>query len=306
MKLTFVETFLAVAEAGSIRSAADLIGKSQSALTKQLKQMEQELGLVIFQRTSKGVKPTEDGIILLSRARSIRSELNRFEQEASQLLGSQSGSLRVSAAPLAAVKILPRAISRFQIDFPQINIEISSDLFGDAVQSLRDGQDDLFIGPYADGHTSGDLRAEELFKIEMAVVTARDAPHSKAESLAELAECYWVMMGSSAGKPLKRFEAQFTRNGLAPPMIRLACESRLGLLALVEELGGVCTFPVPLLDELHPGHNIVRIPIAEKLQPLTISMVTRAEKRLTPAGEKLADCIRHRSAILAREWELKK
>jgi DNA-binding transcriptional LysR family regulator len=302
MKLVHIQTLLAVAESGSIRAAAEALGKSQSALTKQLKQMEMEFGLSLFQRTSKGVVPTNDGLSLLSRARSIDAELTRFEQEVSHLRGEQSGNIRVSAAPLVAVKILPRAISRFQSFFPEIKIDISSDLFGDALQSIRDGQDDILIGPYANEQAQGDVDSEKLFEIDMAVITSKSAKHARSQSLRELADCFWIMLGDSAGKPRKRFREQFTQHGIEPPKTRLASESRLGLLALVEELDAVCTFPVPLLEEMGAAHNVVQIPIVEQLKPLTISMVTRAGKSLTPAGEKFADCIRHRAEIVSQEW----
>ena len=97
---------LAIAGSGSIRSAASKLGKSQSALTKQLRQMEEELGLPLFQRTSRGVVPTEHGQVLLARARSIEAELQRFDQEAGELRGRQTGCLRISVAPLAAVTVL--------------------------------------------------------------------------------------------------------------------------------------------------------------------------------------------------------
>lgn len=304
MKPFHIQTLVTIAESGSIRAAAEASGRSQSTLTKQLKMIEEELGFSLFQRTSKGVFPTEAGNSLLSRARSIDSELKRFDQEASELRGKQSGSIRISAAPLAAVKILPRAIARFRADFPDINIDISSDLFGDALQALRDGQDDILIGPYASDQSAGDLVSEELLKVEIAVISSKSAAHAKAVSLQELTNCYWIMLGDSSGKPRRRFQAQFTQHGIKSPNIQLASESRLGLLALVEELDAVCTYPIPLLKELDPAGKVAQIPIAEQLNPLTISMVTRSGKSLTPAGEKFADCIRHRANVVARDWGL--
>ena len=108
------------------------------------------------------------------------------------------------------------------------------------------------------------------------------------------------MLGNSAGTPRRRFQEHYTRYGLAPPGIRLASEPRIGLLSLVEEMHAVCRFPVRLQDALNRSGRIVRIPVREELAPLAISMVTRAGQSLTPAGEKLADCIRHRG--LASSW----
>lgn len=75
MKLSHIQAMVAVADAGSIRSAAQVLGKTQSALTKQIRQVEEETGLALFLRTSRGVIPTEAGVAVLSRAgRSGRSD----------------------------------------------------------------------------------------------------------------------------------------------------------------------------------------------------------------------------------------
>lgn len=78
MRIKYIEMLIAVTEAGSIRAAAEQLGKSQSALTKQLRQLEDELGLPLFSRTSRGVFPTDMGLKLLTRTRSIKAEVSRF------------------------------------------------------------------------------------------------------------------------------------------------------------------------------------------------------------------------------------
>ena len=302
MKLSHIQAMVAVADAGSIRSAAQVLGKTQSALTKQIRQVEDETGLALFLRTSRGVMPTEAGKAVLSRARAVQADLTHLDDEVAALRGTNSGVVRVSATPLAAVKVMPRAVARFRSVFPDVDITISSDMFGDALKSLREGRHDLVIGPHARAAKVGDIVLETLLMTELVVITSASAPHAAATSLGDLTHCYWAMMGDATGNPKQRFREQFKRHGLSAPRIRLASESRLGLLALVRELDAVCTFPAPLLQELGPDSGIVRIPVREPLRPLTISMVTRAGKSLTPAGEHFADCIRHRSGVLRNEW----
>jgi len=299
MKLSHVHAIIAVTDAGSIRAAAVTLGKTQSALTKQIRQIEEEVGLPLFLRTTRGVIPTSEGAAILARVRSIAAEVSSLDEEMAWLRGSQRGQVRISAAPLAAVNIVPRAVARFAMQYPDVDISVSSDLFGDALKALREGQHDLIIGPHGARDTKGEIEIEELITTELVVITSADAPHAQATSLAELTSCYWTMMGDAAGSPRVRFQEQFTGHGLKPPKIKLASESRQGLLAIVREMGAVCTYPARLLDD---KSGIVAIPIAEALRPLTISMATRAGKSLTPAGTYFADCIRHRAGVLRREW----
>ncbi len=302
MKLSHVHAVIAVADAGSIRAAAVVLGKTQSTLTKQLQQFEEEVGLPLFLRTSRGVVPTEDGRAVLSRVRAIQSEIRHLDEEIDLLKGQGAGTVRVSASPLAAVRLLPRAIARFTASNPEVEITISSDMFGDALAALRTGVHDIIIGPHGAAMNAGDVTVEELVSTEIIVITSTGAPLAQATSLRDLINGYWIMMGDTAGPPKTRFQEQFTRHGLEPPKIRMASESCLGLLSLVRELDAVCTYPARLLDEMEPEAGVTRIPIRETLKPLMISMVTRAGKSLTPTAEAFADCIRHRAGVLRREW----
>lgn len=302
MKLSHIEAIIAVTDAGSIRAAAARLGKTQSALTKQIRQIEEEAGLALFLRTTRGVIPTKAGLAVLSRVRSVASEVSNLNEELAWLRGNHRGQVRISAAPLAAVHLVPRAVARFTEQHADVDISVSSDLFGDALKALREGQHDLIIGPHGAQSAKGEIEVEELISTDLVVITASDARHAKASSLSELTDCYWAMMGDTAGSPKARFQEQFTRHDLTPPHIKLASESRQGLLALVRELGAVCTYPAKLLDDLREDSGITAIPIKERLSPLTISMASRAGKSLTPAGSYFADCIRHRAGVLRREW----
>ena len=303
MKLTNVKALVAVAETGSIRSAAAALNKTQSALTKEIRRLETEIGLTLFLRTSRGVIPTEAGSKVLSKARSIHADLISLDEEIANIKGSTSSHIRISAAPLATTKIIPRAVARLKASFPDVAVTISSDLFGDALKALREGQHDLILGPTSHNDGNTDLKVEHLLTIEIAIITSRSSPFAKATSLRELTDCYWAMMGDTVGTPKLRFQEQFTRQGAAPPNIRLASESRLGLLALIQELGAVSTYPAPLLAELNTDSDIVRIPIQEALKPLDISLITRPGQSMSPAALHFAECIRQRARILQREWD---
>ena len=77
MKVQHIQTLVAIADAGSLRGAAEALGKSQPAITKALRQAEDDLGVALFQRSSRGVVVTELGERVLSRARTIAGEIDR-------------------------------------------------------------------------------------------------------------------------------------------------------------------------------------------------------------------------------------
>jgi LysR family transcriptional regulator, regulator of abg operon len=297
MKVQHIQVLVAIAEHGSLRAAAAALGKSQPALTQALRQAEDELGVAIFARTSRGVELTEIGERILIRARTIASEIERLDEEVAQLRGEQVGAVHVCLSPLAAMRIMPRALTLFRKTHPNIDVRLSSGLFPGALKPLREGRIDILIGPTPPVGLARDIAIEHLIDTPIIVVTAASSPLLQARSLSELTQAQWIMIGAPGG-PGDIFRQPFIDNGLTPPHATTTSESYFGALALVENLGAVCTFPALLLEEVQRSARIAPIPIREKIDPLRISLMTRTGHPLTPAADALANCIRRRVSTL--------
>lgn len=297
MKVQHIQVLVAIADHGSLRAAAAALGKSQPALTQALQQAEEELGVAIFSRTSRGVEVTELGERVLTRARTIASEIGRLDEEVAQLRGEQVGAVHVCLSPLAAVRIMPRALSFFRKSWPLVDVRLTSGLFPGALKPLREGRTDLLIGPAPPAGMVHDVAVEHLIDTPIQVVTAATSPLVQARSLADLREAQWIMIGAPGG-PGDIFRQPFIDNGLIPPHATTTSESYFGALALVESLGAVCTFPQLLMEDVVKTWRIAPIPICETIAPLRISLMTRAGHPLTPAADALAMCIRRRVASM--------
>lgn len=291
MKPQHIQVLVAIAEHGSLRAAARSMGKTQPALTQSLKQAEEELGIALFFRTSRGVELTEIGERVIGRARSITSEIARLEDEVAQLRGEQIGAVNVCLSPLAAVRIMPCALTHFRKTHAQIEVRLSSGLFPGALKPLREGRTDLLIGPSPPMSMARNITVEHLIDTPINVVTATNSPLLEATSLSELTEAQWIMIGAPTG-PGDIFHQPFIDNGFTPPKALTTSESYFGALSIVESLGAVCTFPSLLLKEMGRSWKIAPIPIVEEIPSLRISLMTRAGHPLTPAAEALAMCIR--------------
>lgn len=297
MKVQHIQVLVAIADHGSLRAAAAALGKSQPALTQALQQAEEELGVAIFNRTSRGVEVTPIGERILTRARTIASEIGRLDEEVAQLRGEQVGAVHVCVSPLAAVRIMPRALTFFRKSWPTVDVRLTSGLFPGALKPLREGRTDLLIGPAPPAGMAHDIAVEHLIDTPIQVVTAADSPLLLATSLAELREAQWIMIGAPGG-PGDIFRQPFIDHGLIPPHATTTSESYFGALAMVESLGAVCTFPQLLLQDVLRSWRIAPIPIRETIAPLRISLMTRAGHPLTPAADALAQCIRRRVASM--------
>ncbi len=297
MKVQHIQTLVAIADAGSLRGAAEALGKSQPALTKSLRQAEDDLGVPIFHRSPRGVVLTDLGERVLSRARTITSEISRLDDEVAQLRGEQVGSIHVGVSPLAAVKIMPHALARFHLKHPKIEVHLTSGLFPSALKPLRDGKTDIVIGPSPPVGMVREISVEPLLETPIVVITSGTSPYQKATSLEQLADAPWIMIGAPMG-PGDLFRKPFVERGIPPPKASTTSESYFGAMSLVESLGAVCTFPLRLLEDVRKGWDVDQIHIDERLDPLPISLMTRSGHPLTPMAEELANNVRRRAAII--------
>jgi LysR family transcriptional regulator of abg operon len=295
MQMQHILSLVALSEAGSLRSAAASLGRSQPALTKNLRQIEDELGVRLFQRTSRGVIPTKIGQLVLARTRTIATDIRRLQEEVEQTKGGQHGTVSVCVSPFAATQIIPAALLVFRQRFPKVDVQISSGLFPVAIVALREGQTDIVIGPPPPADQCRSLIVEPLVNTDIVIVTSKSSPHAKARSIGDLSDADWLMIGSPGGPGDNIRAGLFRENGFRSPIARISSESYLAAFEIVQSLGLVCTFPGRFLREQgHRYPDLVVIPVRETISPLEISLLTRADVPPTPAAREMAACIRRR------------
>lgn len=282
---------VAIADAGTIRGAAAKLGKSQPAVTKALREAEQDLGISLFTRSPRGVVLTKLGERVVGRARTIASEMTRLDEDIKQLQGEQTGMINVAISPLAAIHVIPGALANFRQKYPKIQVRLSSGLFQTALKPLREGKLDLLIGPIPPASMAQEIATEYLIDTQIGVITSTKSPFAKARSLRELADAHWVMIGghSGPGEDVRKAMLKYGIDG--PPELTIS-ESYMGTLAIVANLGAVTTFPLRVLDAVRKGWDITQIPIAEPIRPVRIGLMTRSGYPLTPAAETMVNCIR--------------
>src|SRR6185369_4844638 len=192
MRLSQLRDFLSILEAGSVRGAARRLDVSQPALTKSLRQLELELGIKLFQRTPTGVIPTRFGKALSVRARSVRAELRKAEEELGKLAGDERGSVAFGVGTVVTVVMVPQAIRQFRTQFPQARVRIMEGLPHVLLPLVRDETLDLVVGARPSGPIDSVFHFRPLFRSPRAVVARKGHPLANAGSLTELASADWL------------------------------------------------------------------------------------------------------------------
>lgn len=123
MEIRNLETFIAVVEYGSFSRAAEILGYTQSTVTVHIKQLEDELGVLLFDRIGKKVLLTNEGKQLFGSADMITGEVSKIKEKIAR--GDEpSGTLRIGTIPSISVSIFPTLIHRVHEHFPKINIRL--------------------------------------------------------------------------------------------------------------------------------------------------------------------------------------
>lgn len=119
-----LEYVVAVADVGAFGKAAKRTAVSQPALSKQIKEVEEGLGVILFERTSRGAVPTPEGQSLIERARRILAEVHEFTDEAAALRDPFAGVLRVGAIPTLAPYVLPGFMTAVRRELPRLELRL--------------------------------------------------------------------------------------------------------------------------------------------------------------------------------------
>ena len=139
MDIRVLRYFLAVAREQSFSTAAERLFLSQPTLSRQLKELEDELGKTLFIRSNKGVTLTEEGMILRKRAEEIVDLMDKTEQEVRQSNDNVSGTVYIGAGETYAIKLIADTAHRLKADYPDIHYSFFSGNGTDVMEKLERG-----------------------------------------------------------------------------------------------------------------------------------------------------------------------
>ena len=157
MKINFklLGTFLAVAQNSSFRKAAEQSHLSLPAVSMQIKQLEEQLGVALFQRTTRKVELTQEGEQLMISARKAMAELESGLAQIQQAADVRQGHLAMACVPTVAGTRLPPLLVKFARLYPGISVSVREMVHDDLLEVVRRREVDFGIGPVPE--KSGEL-----------------------------------------------------------------------------------------------------------------------------------------------------
>ena len=180
MNLSQLRYFVAVAELENLSLAASRLRIAQSAVSRQIRLLEEELGVLLLERVGRGVLLTEAGRTLLERSRHLFEEIESIRSEVVDRSVVPSGTLRIGVNPSLGHTLFPLVAARCRADYPNIKLHLVADLTSPVQEWLRRGELDFAIVSFPERDqevVSTPLTREQIFLIS----AAANAPELGAE-----------------------------------------------------------------------------------------------------------------------------
>lgn len=166
MTIIQLQYLIEVANCGSFSGASERCFVTQPSLSMQIKALEDELGVVLLDRSKKPVIPTDAGNVVIAQAQETLRAYNYIRESVAELKGETSGKLRLGVIPTIAPYLLHKFIPDFVKEFPRVELEIREMITADIIEALKHDNIDAAIvasGTCGDGIVEHDLFSDRFY-----------------------------------------------------------------------------------------------------------------------------------------------
>ena len=291
MELRHLRYFVAVAEDENVSRAALKLHVSQPALSRQIRDLEEELGFLLLRRSAKSVHLTEAGRVFLTESRAVLQRVGEAVEMARGIAMGKGGELHVGYAMTPTVHILPQILRNFQNALPNVRIKLHDFSTGEMLAGLRKGNLQIALLVCPNPATLRGLGSEELARVAMCLAVAPKHPFAsrRAVKLAELAPCPLIALSRSDFPEYHEMLAALFSKGKSRPHIAEEHESIASLMASVEAGNGVALVPESMACVAGPRLKLTQLSPAP--QPLVVAAVWPGSG-LSAGAEQFLDCAR--------------
>ena len=262
LTLTGLRVVLEVARTGSFSAAAERLGYTQSAVSRQIAVTEKAAGTPLFERHARGTRPTPAGETLARHAGKVLDEITAATQELAGMRDRLAGRLAVAGFPTATAALLPRAIARLTAVHPGLKVQLTQAPTPAQLTAVRRGRTEVAVIATGSELPDYDLEGLRLTPLRSArgagIAVAESHPFAVRDRIepGELADQGWIVGPRSGDAP--EFGAW---PGIAEPKITFTARdwpTRLGLVAAglgIALVPGIAAQAVPLGVRWIPVHD---------------------------------------------------
>lgn len=299
LKTRQIVLLLQLYEQRSVLRAAELTGMTQPAASKMLGELEDSLGVKLFERHARGVEPTWYGEILVRHARLAMSEMDRAHEEIMALKSGISGQASIGTVLNPGTHLVPMVIAAVKQSHPRIRVSVEMDFSRPMVARLLEGQLDCVVGRILDSEGADELNFEPLCDEPHSIIARATHPLAQKENLAfsDLHELGWILQAS--GSVLRgRFNSMLHERGLAQPKNVVETSALPVTIALLQITDMIAVLPDQAVLPYCAAGLLRILPIELGVKMDAFGIITRRGHPLSPGAEIVLRLLRETASRL--------
>jgi len=290
VELRHLRYFVGVAEMENVSRAALKLHVSQPALSAQIRDLEDEIGFLLLERTAKSVKLTKAGRAFLDEARAVLQRADEAVKKARSIAAAEPSELHVGYSPTPVAEILPKTLRAFQRVMQNVHVRLHDWTNQAILDGVRDGrlQLGLIVRP-PKASSLRDLRYEELFHDTVCVAVAPEHPFARRRTIPLTEVAAEPLIGLTHEDYPEYYDylsIAFSKVKQKPRVVE-EHDSMAGILSSVEAGTGVA-IGADVFGYSY-GNRLKRVRLIPEPKPISIGMIA-PKGRLSPAAEKFWQC----------------
>jgi DNA-binding transcriptional LysR family regulator len=277
---------IAIADEGNIHKAANIVAVSQPAASKLLKDLEDALGVPLFKRLPRGMRPTWYGEAMIRHARMAVSTLTQAGTELEALKKGRFGEVIVGAIASPALSLLPRAVAIVAREQPDLRLRLVVESSDVLVERLIENELDIMIGRLFETHDKANLSYERLSDEPVCAIARPDHPMlgDSELTLQQVEEAPWIVP-PTGGVLRHRFELMFQEAGLGIPRHLIETSSILFMTKMLQESDFIAIVPTEVARYYASFGMIAILPIQLSCTMDAFGISLRTDRLLSPAAK---------------------
>ena len=264
-----------IVEEASFGRAAEVLGLTQPAISRNIRILEERLGSPVLIRTRGDIRPTDIGQKLADHGKVLRAQSLIVDSFADEVAGGAIGEIRIGAPPLIAEYSLPRPLIAFSNERPGIVFRVESGLIRELLEMLTMGRLDIVIGPIGAIDRSSGYAYQHILRHRIRLYSRRDHPISMVPISAEkLAAARWAVLRQDS-LIRNQMEAVLGSMGVRQITVGFECKTEGMVLNLVESSDMLTMLPGRNRADWLLERNIDELPLEHDQLELPIGIVHR-------------------------------
>lgn len=292
VNLNQLRVFVAVARLGNFTRAAERLHLSQPSMSLHIRQLEQDLGVRLFDRSTRSVALTRAGDDFLPTAERLLDDVQSAVASVADLAARRRGRVAVAVLPSVAAELLPRAIAELHARHPDITVSLRDDVAELIPARVRSGEVDFGLG--AIDSIDVDIAGSPLVSDELIAVFPPSHPLTSAKTTWRALAKYPFVAMSRDSSVRRLTEQAFAHNALVlePAFEAKYMSTAIGIIAHGLGVGALPSSAISMVQHADLAHAEIRGPVMKR----QIGIMTRRGRSLSPAAEALVAALKTAAA----------